>query len=180
MAKVAFSKLNLKLNKDVQTVKIGENEIEVIQYLPQEEKAKLVEFVLLNALDERTGCFSPIRIETFFAIAIMKFYTNITFTEKQLSDIVKLYDLLECNGIVTQVMSVIPEEELTFINAAVEDTANDIARYNNSFAGMITNMTTKAEGVDNQFTEIMSKLQDMEGIKELLNLGTEESLAELN
>lgn len=180
MAKLAFSKLNLKLNKDVQIVKVGENDIEVIQYLPQKEKIELVEFVLLNALDERTGCFSPIRIETFFAIAIMKFYTNITFTEKQLSDIVKLYDLLECNGIISQIMSAIPSEELEFVNNAVADTAEDIARYNNSFAGMISNMTTKADGVDNQFTEIMEKIQNTEGLKELLNLGTEESLAELN
>ena len=180
MAKLAFSKLNLKLNKDVKEVKIGENVIEVLQYLPQTEKAELVEFVLLNALDERTGCFSPIRIETFFTIGVIKFYTNLTFTDKQLSDIVKLYDLLECNGIVTQVMAEIPEEELAFINIAVEDTAKDIARYNNSFAGMISNMTTKADGVDNQFTAIMEKLQNSEGLKELLNLGTEESLAELN
>lgn len=109
----------------------------------------------------------------------MKFYTNITFTDKQLSDIVKLYDLLECNGVVSSVMSAIPEEELTFIHDAVNDTATDMARYNNSFAGMISNMTTKADGVDNKFTEIMTAIQNNEDLKALLNLGTEESMVEL-
>ena len=180
MAKLAFSKLNLKLNKEVKNVQIGDNVIEVIQYLPQATKAEFVEFVLLNALDENTGCFSPIRLETFFAIAIMKFYTNITFTEKQLSDIVKLYDLLECNGVVSTVMSAIPEEELNFINSAVNDTALDVARYNNSFAGMINNVSKKTDKVDSQFTDILETLKNSEGLKELLQLGTEESMAELH
>lgn len=180
MAKLAFSKLNLKLNKEVKNVQIGDNIIEVVQYLPQATKAELVEFVLLNALDERTGCFSPIRLETFFAIAVMKFYTNLTFTDKQLSDIVKLYDLLEYNGVVSQVMEAIPEEELAFINSAVNDTAVDIARYNNSFAGLLSNISDKNNKIDDQFTAIMEKLKDSEGLQELLNLGAEESMAELH
>ena len=83
MAKITFSKLNLKLNKDEEKIKIGENEITVRKYLPQVEKAELIGFVIERSLDEKTGCFSPIRLETYFALAVMKWYTDITFTDNQ-------------------------------------------------------------------------------------------------
>ena len=42
MAKVAFSKLGLKINNDVKTVVFNEQTIEVKQYLPIEEKLNLI------------------------------------------------------------------------------------------------------------------------------------------
>lgn len=171
MSKIAFSKLKLKLPIDTVEVVIGEGDsaitLEVKQYLPQNEKAELIQYVITNSLDDTTGCFSPIRLETYFSLAIAKWYGQITFTDKQLSDAAKTYDLLESNEVFDKIMCAIPSAEYKFLNAAVNDTANDIARFNNSFAGMITAMSGDASAMDSQLTEIFEKIKNKEGLEEL-------------
>ena len=168
MAKVNFSKLNLKLNKEVIDVTILEDVvITVRQYLPQVEKAELIQFVISNAIDERTGCFSPIRIETYFLLGIVKYYTDIIFTDKQIVDAAKTYDLLESNDIFNIIIGAIPEAEVVFLSNAVNDTAKDIARFNNSFAGLLSSMSSEATTMDAQLQEILTKIKNKEGIEEL-------------
>ena len=49
MAKVPFSKLNLKFDKDDKTIiNINGIEVEVLKYLPQAQKSELVEYILDN------------------------------------------------------------------------------------------------------------------------------------
>ena len=171
MAKIPFSKLNLKLNKEVATIALAEDiVIEVKQYLPQTEKAKLIEFVLSNAIDDKTSSFSPIRIETYFFLAVVKYYTNITFTEKQLEDAPKTYDLLESNEIFAQVISAIPEEELRFIDECVNATAKDISAFNNSLAGIISNMSAEATSTNMQLNDILERIKNKEGIETLAEI----------
>ena len=168
MAKITLNKLNLKLNKDVVDLYINDEvTIKVKQYLPQDEKAELVTYVLDSALDENTGCFSPIRLETYFAMALVKFYSDIAFTDKQMLEISKTYDLLESNGIIEKIINAIPSSEYNFLNAAVNDTAADISRYNNSFAGMMSMMSTDANNLNTQVTEILTKIRNKEGLEEL-------------
>ena len=168
MAKITLNKLNLKLNKDIVELHINDDiTVEVKQYLPQDDKAELIKYVIDSALDENTGCFSPIRLETYFAIALVKFYSNISFTDKQLLEIAKTYDLLESNGIINKIINAIPSGEYKFLNAAVNDTAEDIARYNNSFAGMMSIMSTDAINLDSQVTDILAKIRNKEGLEVL-------------
>ena len=42
MAKLAFSKLSLKVNNDVKTINFNEQTIEVKQYLPVNDKLELI------------------------------------------------------------------------------------------------------------------------------------------
>ena len=135
--------------------------------MAQEDKAQLVDYVINSALDENTGCFSPIRLETYFAIALIKFYSNISFTDKQLSEITKTYDLLESNGVTEKIINAIPSSEYKFLNMAVNDTAADIARYNNSFAGMMAAMSTDATNLDSQVTDLLEKIRNREGLEVL-------------
>lgn len=168
MAKITFSKLNLKLNKEVVNVKINDEiTLEVRKYLPQMEKADLIGFVIDYALDENTMCFSPIRLETYFSIAIAKHYGNISFTDKQIEDAAKTYDLLQSNNVIDKIIEAIPEDEFNFINSAVTETAADISRYHNSFAGMIANVSKDAGSMDKQFAEIFEKIRNKEGLEEL-------------
>ena len=80
MAKITFNKLGLKQKSETQEVKIGENTIQVKQYLSSAEKSRLMEFVLNNAANP-LGLFDPIRVEVTFALGIMKYYTDISFTD---------------------------------------------------------------------------------------------------
>lgn len=166
MAKITFNKLNLKLNKDIVELHINDDiTIEVKQYLPQDEKAELIQYVTDSSIDENTGCFSPVRLETYFAVALVKYYANITFTDKQMADITKTYDLLESNGITEKIINAIPSSEYKFLNSAVNDTVEDIARYNNSFAGMMSIMSADATNLDSQVADLLAKIRNKEGLE---------------
>lgn len=174
MSKVTFSKLNMKMKMKDEYITIYLNpeldeelKVEVRQYLPIEQKAALITFVAENAIDEKTGCFSEIRIETYFALAIAKYYAGITFTDKQIENAAKIYDVLESNGVFTRIMSAIPESEFNFLTNAVSKTIADIARFNNSFAGMLNMISDNAGGMDEQFTEILEKIKNGEGLETL-------------
>ena len=165
MAKITLSKLNLKISENTVPLQIGDLTASVKTYLPQEEKGNFLQFVADNAIDVRTGCFSPLRTETYFSLAIVKFYTDISFTDKQLTDAGKTYDLLQQNGIFQKIVNLIPQEEYDYLRDLVEDTLADISRFNNSFAGMISAMSSDSKELNDQLTDIISKIQSGEGIK---------------
>lgn len=168
MTKVTFSKLGLKAQKQVKTVQINDSiSLEIRQYLPISEKADFVTFVVDSAIDEATGCFSPVRLEVYFGVALAKWYANISFTEKQMQDITKTYDLLEENKIIDLINEVIPDDESDFIHDLVNDTVEDIARYNNSFAGMLRGMTDEAGNLGTSIDDILAKVKDRQGLEVL-------------
>lgn len=166
--KTTFTKLGLKAKKVAASCQINDNiSLEIRQYLPIDEKANLIQFIVNHALDQMTGCFSPVRAEVYFSIAVCKWYAGITFTDKQMTEVSKTYDLLEENGVIDKIISVIPENEINFMNELVNDTIDDIARYNSSAAGIIQAMSANADGLDNQITEILDKVKNGENMETL-------------
>lgn len=166
--KTTFTKLGLKAKKVAASCQINDNiSLEIRQYLPIDEKANLIQFIVNHALDQMTGCFSPVRVEVYFSIAVCKWYAGITFTDKQMTEVSKTYDLLEENGVIDKIISVIPENEINFMNELVNDTIDDIARYNSSAAGIIQAMSANADGLDNQITEILDKVKNGENMETL-------------
>lgn len=166
MGKVTFSKLGLKAKKETTSVRLNDDvELEVRNYLPIDEKAELIQFIVNHSLDDRTGCFSPIRVEVYFSIAVCKWYAGITFTDKQLSEISKTYDLLEENGILDQIMMYIPADEKEFMQELVNDTIEDIARYNTSAAGIISTMSSDTNKLTNQINEIVEQIKNGENLE---------------
>ena len=166
--KTTFTKLGLKAKKVSASGQINDNiSLEIRQYLPIDEKANLIQFIVNHALDQMTGCFSPVRVEVYFSIAVCKWYAGITFTDKQMTEVSKTYDLLEENGVIDKIISVIPENEINFMNELVNDTIDDIARYNSSAAGIIQAMSANADGLDNQITEILDKVKNGENMETL-------------
>lgn len=171
MVNTPFEALGLEMG-DIETTAIKINdttELKVRSYLPIAEKGNLVTFVINGALDNMTGCFSPLRLEVYFAVAIVKWYAGVSFENQELMDIGNIYDILEANYVVSKVMGAIPEGELEFIESLVKDTAEDIARYNNSFAGMMSAMSGDASSLDEQLSEILEKIKNKEGM-ELLSV----------
>lgn len=168
MAKISFNKLGLKAKNMTSEFKVNDDiTLEIRNYLPIDKKTDLIQFVVNSALDELTGCFSPVRVEVYFSIAICKWYADIAFTEKQIKEISKTYDLLEENGIINGIMSQIPEGEREFLQDLVSDTIEDIARYNSSAAGIIQSMSSNATGLDSQITDILEKIKNGEGLEQL-------------
>lgn len=166
--KMTFAKLGLKAKKITTNCQLTDDiTLEIRNYLPIDEKSEFIQFIVNHALDQTTGCFSPVRVEVYFSIAVCKWYANIAFTDKQMADISKTYDLLEENGVIDEIMSYIPKDEIEFMRDLANDTIDDIARYNSSAAGIIEAMTANAGGLDTQITEILNKIKNEENLETL-------------
>lgn len=161
-----YSELKDKLpniQDQYEQVDFGNNiNIQVKKYLPIEEKADLIDMVVSNTLDENTGCFSPVRVNVYFSIAILNKYCNISFEGE---NIIEAYDTLESNGIINTIMSAIPKEELDYMQSLMNDTIADISRYNSSAAGIIHSMSGDADNLNESLQDILSKIKNKEGIE---------------
>lgn len=123
MAKISFTNLKLKINSAVAEVEFNDQKIEVLNYLPIEDKIDLIEITLQKAKNT-SGIYNPILVEMYFNLNIVYLYTNINFTEKQRDDEFKLYNLLESSGLLDIIIAAIPEEEYSiicnFLNERIE------------------------------------------------------------
>ena len=163
MAKITFSKLQkIKSIPDiVDTVAFEGCELKVKQYLPLEEKLQLLTNVLeLSGADE--GYFNLVQLEVFYRIEMIKAYTNITFSDKQMENPAKLYDSLCMNKVWEKLEALIPEGEQGYIWGAILDMAREITTYNRSFAGMLKTLTTDYSALGEQAQSIQKILQSPE------------------
>ena len=162
-----FKELNLRApDIEQHTVKIvGGTDLAVRTYLPIGAKADLIAWVINMALDDATGCISPIRLETYFAIAVVQRYANIEIDLDE--NWLDVYDILEQNDVINQIMNAIPEDELSFLQELVQDTAADIVRYNNSFAGIMNAMGDNMDSKNALLTDILEKVKNAEGLETL-------------
>ena len=136
MAKVAFSKLGLKVNDEIKTVKFNEQVIEVKQYLPVNEQLEVIAEVLNNSADDNNFA-NPVKVDVYTAIAVLEAYTNISFTEKQKENVTKLYDTVVSTGFYNKVIDAIPYEEINSLIIAISDTIDAFYRYRNSVMGIL-------------------------------------------
>lgn len=170
MSKVSFTKLGLKRQENIKVATFGENEIEVKQYLPINEKLELVEFVLNNSADQNNFA-NPLKVEVFTNLAILYYYTNITFTDKQKEDAPKLFDLVEENGLIETVIAVMDETEYEIITSAISETIDAYYNYTNSVYGIMNNITNDYNTLNLEATEIENKLTNPDNLtllKEIL------------
>ena len=162
MAKIAFSKFsfNKKIKEDIQTTTIEEQIIEVKQYLPVEEKLKIVENVLNQCVEPENGYYNSLKMNIFLALEMVFNYSNITFTDKQKENPYKLYDILQSNGLLGIVIGLIPESEFYYLRNIVKEMADAIYTYRNSAVGVM-------EAISRDYSDL--KLDAQEINKEIAN-----------
>ena len=174
MAKVTFTKLGLKPNKEVNIINFNNQEIEVIKYLPIEEQIKFTTDIL-NETAEDENYANPLKVDFFFALGIIEYYTNISFTDKQKEDKFKLYDLIVGSGLYEEVLKAIPPEEFGRVTSGVYRAIEAIYNYRNSMVGILETIKTDYSNLSLDTTKIQQELGNPETVglvKEILtNLG---------
>lgn len=171
MAKVTFTKLGLKLNNEIQYIEFNEQTIEVKQYLPVEEKLKLITNVL--ELSHDSNNFSnPVKVSVYTALEIIEKYTNVSFTEKQKENPTKLYDLLVGNGFAAAVIKAIPEPEYNEILTTIDQTIESVYKYQNSILGILDTISQDYSNLNLDAAEIQKKLADPENLELLKSIIT--------
>lgn len=163
MAKVPFSKLNLKKNDEVQVVTINGLEIEVKQYLPVAEKLELIANVLNNSADDNNFA-NPVKTYVLSHLEIIYAYTNLSFTDKQKEDPAKLYDILETNKIIDSVILAMPSHEYENLIEDITSTIDAYYKYKNSVLGILEAATTDYKNLDLEASNIQKKIADPDNL----------------
>lgn len=158
MAKVSFLKLALPKTSTTGNLDINGQTVEVKKYLPVDEKLELIAEVINQAHDENNFP-NPLKIEVFFTIAIVKYYTNITFTEKQLETPTKIYDMLILGGF-NLIKEMIPAGEYNHLKESLDKTIAGIYAYQNSVLGLLDNISKDYSNLNLDATGIQKNLAD--------------------
>ena len=136
MAKVTYAGMKLKVNEDVKTIDVNGNSIEVLQYLPVDDKYSLINITLQKA--KEGAIYNPLKKDMFFHLHLIYMYTNISFTDKQREDESKLYDTLVSNGVLDKVIEAIPENEFNLLYSYLNDQEQEILKFRNTVGGALT------------------------------------------
>lgn len=164
MAKLAFSKLGLKNNNQVINIYYNEQTIEIKQYISVNDKLKLISDIINNTIDEHNFC-NPVKVKVYLALGIIDYYTNINFTDKQKEDVVKLYDLLQSNGLLEKIYNAIPKEEYGELIKGMWDSIEAIYTYNNSAMGILDNIGRDYKDMEFDAEAIQAKLANGENVE---------------
>ena len=163
MAKIGFTKLGLKQNNEIKTISFNEQNIEIKQYLPVEEKLELITNVLQLSHDSNNFS-NPVKVSVYTSLEIIEKYTNISFTEKQKENPTKLYDLMIGNGLITEVINNIPEAEYNEVLRGIQDTIESVYKYQNSILGVLDAIRTDYDNMDLDVEELKKKIADPESL----------------
>lgn len=107
--KASYANMKLKLNTEVETFDFCGQNIEVLKYLPAQDKYDLLMVTLQKSFED--GMYNEFKLDLYFQLNLVYMYTNISFTEKQREDELKIYDNLKSNGFFEKFFSVLNEEE---------------------------------------------------------------------
>ena len=176
MAKVPFSKLDVKINgsdciNTYYNTKGEEIEYEVKHYLPLKEKIELVQRVINQSVDDN-GFYNPMRVKMYMVLEIVYTYTNLSFTEKMKEDPFKLYDILVSTGIFTDIVNVIREKDWSEIQENVWSTIKNIYDYKNSILGILETVQSDYSNMNldiNALQEQISNPENVALLREVLN-----------
>lgn len=165
MAKISFGSLNIKkVDEGVNTFTFNGKEIEVRRYLPITDKLTLIGNAISLAADGNRFA-NPMKINMYLNLEIMFAYTNITFTDKQKEDLVKLYDILDSAGFFNLLYENMEPDELYAIRSNTKDLSDNMYKQMNSFYGVMENVSKDYAEVGAESEKIQKALSDPENLK---------------
>ena len=171
MAKVAYGKLGLVKNAEVKEFIWNNQKIEVIQYLPIDQKTQMFERILQNSIDDN-GYYNITKINFWIDLEVVFTYTNITFTDKQKEDLFKLYDIMKGTKFLKTVKDNMDVEELAEIVETIWDTIKNLYQYHNSALGIMQAISTDYSNLNLEASEIQEKLADKDNLSLLKDVIT--------
>ena len=107
---------------------------------------------------KQNNIYNPIKLDMYFHLHLVYMYTNLTFTDKQREDELKLYDTLQSSGFISKMLEKISDVEYNTLYTYLEETADYLTEYKNTlkyFAkNLLSDMTGKIDNLQNMINEI--------------------------
>lgn len=171
MAKISFNKLAIKTDETIHNLIFNEQNIEIKNYLSVNEKLDLISWVINQSADD-LKFYNVGKLDIFKTIAIIQYYTNINFTQQQLEDIPKLYDLVVSSGLFSKISALIPETETYWIEEVLGNTVESIYKYQNSIMGILDTVTTDYKDLNFDVNELQKNISNPENLTLLKDVMT--------
>lgn len=136
--KISYANMKLKLNNEVNTFTFKDQTVEVLKYLPAQDKYDLLMVTLQKSLED--GIYNEFKLNMYFELYLVYMYTNISFTEKQREDELKIYDNLKSNGFFDLFFSKIEESEYNELFSLLNSMKVNNMKYNSSAGAVLNNL----------------------------------------
>ena len=136
--KVSYANMKLKTNTSVNTFDFCGQKIEVLKYLPAQDKYDLLMITFQKSLEG--NIYNEFKLNLYFELNLVYMYTNISFTDKQREDEFKLYDTLKSNGFFELFYPAMEEAEYNDLFKQITDMKQTLEKSHGSIAGVIANL----------------------------------------
>jgi len=172
MAKTSLNKLNIKKNNvEANIININGIDVEVKQYLSVNEKLDLISWIINQSADDMKF-YNVGKLIIFKTIGLLRYYTNINFTDKQLENTAELFDLIYSSGLSDNIIGAIPKTEIDFIDKVLIDTVESIYKYQNSVMGILDTVTTDYKDLNFDVSELQKNISNPENLTLLKDVVT--------
>ena len=165
-----YKDLNIAVEPNVIPIKFKDKTISVRSWLPTATKIEFIQFVIGHAMNPDHGTFSPAVVDCFETIAYIKYFTDIEFSDEDLSNPSQLADEIIHSDLLQEIKGIVEfqdSHEWNEISLLLLDTISAVERFNTSFAGTMTAMSGNATELGDQLDSIMEKLKNKEGLEEI-------------
>ena len=130
-----YSDLKLKTNTETNIAKLPDDtEINVLQYLPVEDKIDLIQIALQKSYEN--GIYNEMKLDMYFNLYIIYMYTDIEFTDEEKEDEFKLYNELDSNDIIISVIDAMEDTEYDNLLNYLEIMKKNNVKYRKSAAAL--------------------------------------------
>ena len=144
-----FKELNLSFKSNEHEITIGDKKIKVKNRISSKDIEDLISITIQDSI-EPTGIINLIKTEINFSINLLLMYTDLEFTGGELEDVNSLYDILDSNDILNQVIMNIDEIEYKFITDMLNDTIAVKQQYELSLRGSVMGaLVAQEEAINN-------------------------------
>lgn len=123
--------LNSGNTKDNQSLKIN-----IKKYLPMQDKIDLVQIALQKA--EEDGIYNEMKLDAYFHLNIIYLYTDIEFSQQDRENELKLYDILESNDIIDQIVANMEPSEYNDLREYLTVMEDNYLMYKNTAAAVLS------------------------------------------
>jgi hypothetical protein len=164
---IMFKDLALANNTHAVPVNINGNTISVLQYLPITDKHELIETTINNTVIN--GVCDYVKLHALYRLYIVCLYTDIDLDEEDMENSFGVYDILESNGVIDEVMAHMDPNELALIDSMLHDALESTIGYQKSFAGTLTTFSKDLPTMVQQLQDF-SKNLDLSQFQQVIDI----------
>jgi hypothetical protein len=135
MAVLNYKDLNLSKETLIKKFKWNGHDIEVLGYLPVEDKYDIVMITLQRSFEN--GIYNPIKLDMYYHLNLVYAYSNLVFSDEDRADESKLFDELTSSGFMEEFLKNLNPTVYAEMLEDIENIAKLNMQYNAGVSGII-------------------------------------------